>query len=272
MQNKLKFVFFGTSVEAVYVLEALHEKGFVPSLVVTPPDAPVGRHQELTPPLAKKWAVDHFISSFQPEKINDEAIATLSEEDADVFVVVGYGKILPQKLIDLPKFKTINIHPSLLPLYRGPTPVQAAILNADKETGITIMTIDAEVDHGPIIIQEKYPLRGHETEPELTKILFTRGGYLLTEILPDWLAGKITPTEQEHARATYTKKIKKEDGLVELAGDPVKNYNKFRAYFHWPRTFFFKDNKRIIITEATLEDGKFIIKKVIPEGGKEVNY
>jgi len=199
-------------------------------------------------------------------------IETIAQKKADVFVVAGYGKILPQSLIDLPKHKTINIHTSLLPLYRGPTPIEGPILKGDTETGVTIMLIDREVDHGPIIKQEKYTLEGNETTPELTKILFTRGGELLADIFPDWLAGKITPREQNHTKATYTKKLKKEDGLIDLSDDPILNYNKFRAYVGWPRTFFFRDGKRIIVTRATLEDGQFIIKKIIPEGKKETDY
>ena len=272
MQNKLNFIFFGTSEEAVYALEAMHKKGLIPSLIVTAQDAPVGRHQVLTAPLAKQWAEKNFISTFQPKKIDDEAINIIKEKSADIFIVVGYGKILPQKLIDLPKHKTLNIHTSLLPLYRGPTPVQGPILNGDKETGISIIVVDSDVDHGPIVSQEKYIISGNETEPELTKILFTRGGEILAEILPEWIKGNITPTEQDHSKATFTQKLKKEDGLIDLNDDALENYRKFRAYADWPRTFFFKDGKRMIITEAKLEDKKFVIKKIIPEGGKEINY
>src|SRR3989338_8344834 len=215
--HKINFVFFGTSEEAVYVLDVLFARGIAPSLIVTPPDRPVGRHQELTPPKAKIWAEEHFISTFQPEKINAEAIETINETGVDVFVVVGYGKILPQALIDLPKHKTLNVHPSLLPLYRGPTPIEASILSGEKETGVSIIVVDSEVDHGPIVLQEKHSLTDEETTPELTKKLFTRGGEILAEILPKWIEGKIIPREQDHTKATYTKKLKKEDGLVDLA-------------------------------------------------------
>ncbi len=273
MQNTPhKFVFFGTGEEAVYGLDALYAKELIPSLIVTAPDRKAGRGHTLTAPLAKKWAEAHSVSFLQPEKIDLKAIETIRAEQANLFVVIGYGRILPKTLIDIPKYKTLNVHTSLLPLYRGPTPIEGPILNGDAETGITIMIIDREVDHGPIIKQEKYSLTGSETTPELTKVLFTRGGEILSEILPDWFAGKITPQEQDHTKATFTKKLKKEDGLVDLTHNAVTNYNKFRAYIHWPRTFFFKDGKRIIITDAKLQDGKFIIKKVLPEGKKETNY
>ena len=209
---------------------------------------------------------------FQPEKIDAEAIEKIAKEKADVFVVVGYGRILPQKLIDLPKHKTINIHTSLLPLYRGPTPIEAPILAGDKETGVTLMIIDEKVDHGPIIRQEKYALGDRETTPKLTKALFTRGGEILAEILPDWVSGKINTTEQDHTKATLTKKLKKEDGIIDLSSDPIENYRKFRAYAGWPRTFFFHNSKRIIITKARLENDKFVIEKIIPESGKEIKY
>jgi len=270
--NKLNFVFFGTSEEAIYTLDALGLKGITPRLIVTAPDRPAGRHHMITPPLAKKWAEEHGVSVFQPEKIDSAAIEIIRKEKADIFVVVGYGRILPKALIDIPKYKTVNIHTSLLPRYRGPTPIEGPIFAGDKETGVSIIVIDTEVDHGPIIVQEKYPLTGNETTPELTRILFTRGGELLASILSDWIEGKIKPKEQDHSQATYTKKLKKEDGLINLQGDATKNYNKFRAYTSWPRTFFFKNNKRIIITDATLENGKFVIKKIIPENGKETIY
>lgn len=280
MSEKINFAFFGTSEEAVYVLEALYLNNIFPALIVTTPDKPAGRHQLLTSPLAKKWAENHNIKIFQPEKIDSNAIELINKIKAQMFLVVGYGKILPQKLIDLPNRKIINIHTSLLPLYRGPTPVQGPILAGDQETGVTIMVIDSQVDHGPIIKQERYLLKGNETEPELTRILFTRGGELLSEILPDWIAGKIKPVEQEHTKATYTKKLTKEDGLIDLNGNAKENYNKFRAYIAWPRTFFFQNGKRIIITEAELQDNpldkargkQFVIKKVLPEGRREISW
>jgi len=271
--SKINFVFFGTSEEAVYALEALEVGGFMPRLIVTAPDKPAGRHLALTAPLAKKWALGRQIPVFQPEKLDPNAIQFIAEQKTDIFVVVGYGKILPKNLLELPKGKTINIHPSLLPLYRGPAPIEGPILNGAGATGVTLMMMDAEADHGPIILQEKYILNDTETTPELTKILFIRGGELLANILPDWLVGRMIPRAQDHTQATYTKKIKKEDGLVNLETDSDETlWRKFRAYSHWPRIFFFENSKRIIITKARLENEKFIIEKIIPEGGKEQIY
>ncbi|MCE9549167.1 methionyl-tRNA formyltransferase, partial [Candidatus Nomurabacteria bacterium] len=190
----------------------------------------------------------------------------------DLFVVVSYGKIIPKEILDLPRLGTINIHPSLLPLYRGPSPIVTPILNGDTETGVTIIKIDEEMDHGPILAQEKINLSGDEFIWDLEKSLAELGGKLLVETIPKFIAGQVQLKEQDHNKATYVKKIKKEDGLIDLEDDAVKNYNKFRAYASWPRTFFFKNGKRIIITKASLENNQFIIEKVLPEGKKEITW
>ena len=170
----------------------------------------------------------------------------------------------------MPKLVSINIHYSLLPKYRGASPVESAILNGDKETGVTIQKMAFELDSGPIIAQEKTQIAPNETAPELLKRLIKIGGDLLVKTLQTPFA---TGVKQDESQATYCKKIKKEDGLVDLGAElPNVLYNKFRAYAFWPRIFFFKDNKRIIITDAELKDGKFIIKKVLPEGKKEIKY
>lgn len=274
MDQKPKFVFFGTSEEATYALDALFDRGFIPCLIVTVPDRPTGRKQIMTAPLAKQWAEQHDVTCIQPEKIDTAARERIAAESADLFVVVGYGKILPQSLIDLSPHGIINVHTSLLPLHRGPTPIEGPILAGDKETGVTIMVIDKEVDHGPIIHQEKFPLNGNETTPELTRILFTRGGELLADLIPDWIAGKIITKEQDHTLATFTKKLTKEDGLVDpFHDDPEILYGKYRAYMGWPGIYFFDDQgKRVKITKARFENNQFIIERVIPEGKKEIDW
>ena len=187
-------------------------------------------------------------------------------------IVVAYGKILPEEIINAPKLGSINIHYSLLPKYRGASPVESAILNGDDETGVTIQQMEFKMDTGPILAVEKTPIGESETAPELRARLIKIGGELLVKILPDFVEGKIVPMPQDETQATKCKKMTKEDGFINLEDGAVKNYNKFRAYAKWPRTYFFKDDKRYIITDASLEDNKFIIKKVIPEGGKEQNY
>ena len=295
MQNqKLNFIFWGTPDVARDTLEILKENGYIPLLIVTSPDKPQGRKMLLTPPPVKVWAMENNIPYIQPEKLDQKQIwnvlGTLGRSDGDgqrkfsaenfrgeqnipdLFLVVAYGKIIPEDILNLPKLGSVNIHYSLLPKYRGASPVESAILNGDTETGITIQKMQYEMDAGSIITQEKVGINRDEKAGELRKRLIKIGGELLVKTLPNFIDGKIKLIPQNEAEATHCKKIKKEDGLIDLNGDPIKNYNKFRAYATWPRTFFFKDNKRIIITDAILENGNFIIKKVIPEGGKERDY
>jgi methionyl-tRNA formyltransferase len=295
MQNKdLKFVFFGTPDVASETLEILKESGYSPALIVTAPDRPVGRKMVLTPPPVKTWAIENDIPYIQPEKLTPSALGTSPLVRGrlggglvlpDLFIVVAYGKILPEELIKAPKLGSINIHYSLLPKYRGASPVESAILAGDTETGITIQQMEYKMDSGPIIAQEKVVITPDEKAPELRTRLIKIGGELLvktlsTPTLLPLIKGEVLKAEgvwqlipQDETQATYCKKIKKEDGLVNLeALPPSELYNKFRAYAHWPRTYFFKDGKRIIITDARLENGIFVIKKIIPEGGKETTY
>lgn len=276
MKNDIKFAFFGTPEVAAETLEILKQNGYLPRLIVTAPDKPVGRKQIITPPPVKVWAEKNNIPVLQPEKLD------LNLKDFDLFIVVAYGKIFPEKLINAPKYGTLNIHYSLLPKYRGAAPVQAAILNGDTETGVTIQKMVKELDAGPIVAQEKTQIGPDEKTPELLQRLIKAGGELLVKILTTPAFG--TPSlikegvgggnfiNQDESKVTFAPKIKKEDGLIDLNDDPIKNYNKFRAFYDWPRTYFIKDGKRNIITEAELKDSKFIIKKIIPEGGKESNY
>ena len=230
----------------------------------------------------KVWATENNVPYIQPNEGRSDLFEYLRSHlpSPDLFIVVAYGKILSEELINLPKFGSINIHYSLLPKYRGASPVESAILNADTETGISIQKMQFKMDSGPIIAQETVDILPDEKAAELRKRLIKTGGELLVKTLPDYIENKITPIPQNETQATFCKKIKKEDGLIDLNDDSIKNYNKFRAYATWPRTFFFKNNKRIIITDAKLENdpfdqaqGKqFKILKIIPEGGKETNY
>ena len=172
----------------------------------------------------------------------------------------------------MPKLGSVNIHYSLLPKYRGASPVESAILNGDKETGVTIQKMAFKMDRGPIIAQEKIVIESDEKASDLRRRLIKIGGELLVKLLPDFVNGKIKEITQNEKEATICKKIKKEDGLIDLNDNALKNYNKFRAYATWPRTFFFQNGKRIIITDAELINGEFLIKKIIPENGREMNY
>lgn len=250
----------------------------------------------LTPPPVKVWAEENNIPYIQPEKITKEkidgALRTSSQCDGarkaifqqentrgeqsivDFFLVVAYGKILPEEVIKLPRLGSINIHYSLLPKYRGASPVESAILAGETVTGVSIQQMEFKMDAGPILAEEKVAILPTETTEELRSRLIKIGGELLVKILPDFIAEVGLPRiKQDESQATFCKKIKKEDGLVDpFNDDPTKTYNKFRAYHKWPRIFYFENGKRVIITDAELKDGKFVIKKIIPEGGKEKSY
>ena len=272
-KQNINFAFFGTPDVSSETLEILKNSGYLPSIIVTSQDKPQGRKMLLTPPTVKTWAIENNIPFVQPEKIDEEFTTKLSKENFDLFIVVAYGKILPENFINIPKFGSINIHYSLLPKYRGASPVESAILNGEKETGVTIQKMEYKMDSGPIIALEKIEILPNETSTELRKKMIKIGATLLIKILPDFIESKITLLKQDENDATYCKKIKKEDGLIETNKENGEIlYNKFRAYFKWPRIFFFKEDKRIIITDAILEDNKFVIKKVLPEGKKETDY
>ena len=273
-KKDIRFVFFGTPHIAVVALEALKQDGMLPHLVVTAPDKKAGRGMRMQSPPVKECAEENKISVVQPQKLDDDFIKTLEDEKCDVFVIVAYGKIVPQRIIDIPTHGVLNMHPSLLPKHRGPSPIESQILSDDEIVGVTIMRIDEKMDHGPILAQEIVPIDNWPTTAShLEEILGGVGAKLLAETLPEWVAENIDEQEQEHSQATYCNLIKKEDALIDLSDDPRTNYLKFLAYEQSPRAYFFtKSGKRAIITDAAFEDGKFVIRKVIPEGKKEVLY
>lgn len=175
-------------------------------------------------------------------------------------VVAYYGAIIPQEIIDLFPKGILNIHPSLLPKYRGPSPVASAILNGDETTGVTIFRIDEEMDHGPILAQEQLPVYSNDTRDTLLTRLFSAGAELLTGILPDYLSGQLTPTPQNHAQATYTKMITKEDGRIDWNASDVEIERQIRALTPWPGTWAKINGKRVLVNRAHLNtDGELII-------------
>ncbi len=276
----LRFAFFGTPDRAVWALEILKSKGLLPELIVTQPDKPTGRKLLITPPPVKVWAEQEKIPVVQPEKMSDAAfLETLKRGNLDLFVVVAYGKIIPEALLGIPKLGAINLHASLLPKLRGASPIETSILNDDKNTGVSIILMDKEMDHGPILAEKAVATDGASWPPsadELARLLINEGADLLAETMTNLHHGKTLGKIQDETKATYTKKITKEDGLLDLAADPYKNFLKFQAYKTWPGTFFFteKDGRktRIKITDAEYKDGIFTIKKVTPEGKNETDY
>ncbi len=273
MPNNNKFAFFGTDAFAVKVLNTLKKRDLTPSLLIAPPDRPVGRKQIMTAPPTKIWATIHNIEVIQPEKL--QPIPTeLTAVPFEFFLTASYGKIIPQAILDLPRLGALNIHPSLLPEYRGASPLEYTILNGDKKTGVAVMLMDAEMDQGPILKISEYeiPKPNEITYPELRDQLAELGANTLADILPDFLAGNIKPAEQDHAAATYTKLIKKNDGEINPFGDQETAWRKYRAFIDWPGVYFFKDNKRIVIKKARFDNGQFLIERVVPEGKTETDW
>ena len=278
--NNLRIAFFGTPQIAVWVLEELEHSGIVPSLIVTNPDAPRGRKMLMTPSPVSEWAKAHGIQTIKPATLRDgEALAALKDSQCELFIVAAYGKIIPEEILDIPKHKVINMHPSLLPKLRGASPIRSAILEDMNPTGVSIMVLTAGMDEGPLLAQEEvsipeeeWPLRG----AALDELLARKGGALLARILPDWIGGSLVPTEQEHTLATYSMKITKDMGLIDLTADPYKNLLKIRAFDGWPGTYFFYEkgekSVRLKIVDAHIENGELRITRIIPEGKKETTF
>jgi len=270
-ENLPKIIFLGTPELSVTILESLLSAGYELPLVITSPDKPVGRKQILTPPPVKTFADSKNLKVLQPEKLGADVLEEIQNSGAELGIVVAYGHIIPQSIIDsLPK-GFLNIHYSLLPEFRGASPVEQSILSGQKETGVTIQKLVFKLDAGPIVAVEKFALSNQITTPELKGKLTQIGAELLVKILPDYLEGRITPEEQDENLATHCKKISKADGEIKMSDTDEIKWTKYRAYFGWPGIFYFDENgKRNKITEAIFENGKFIIKKIIPEGKKEI--
>lgn len=289
--SDMRFAFFGSAPLGIPSLDALTKAGLLPALIITQPDRPAGRGNILTSPPEKDWAAAHGIPVLQPQKIDADFIALmsagnthmkdseLSSHDAkwDVFVVTAYGKMLPQALIDIPHKGVVNVHPSLLPRLRGPSPIRSAILNNEKRVGVSIMLIDAHMDHGPILAQKEVPVPQWPMPGiALDTLLAHEGAALLVETLPNYIAGTIVPHAQNHDGATICKFINKEDGFLDLSADGYSNLLKIRAYEGWPGTytFFTRTDKQIRtqIISAHMEGSHLIIDTVKPEGKSEMPY
>ncbi len=275
--NNPRFVFFGTGSIAVSVLEELARAGYLPALVVTGPDAPQGRGLQIAPSRVALWAETRGIQTLKPTRIDDSLVESLRSDAYPLYVVADYGLILPKKLIEIPARGTINMHPSLLPRLRGPSPIRSAILEGEQPVGVSIMEIDEEMDHGPLIAQKKidvpeWPMRAHELE----ELLAREGGRLLADVLPHWIAGEIDAKTQNHDIATYTKKFTKADGLLDLNADPEANLRKIYALEGWPGTFAFFERSgkriRVQILDAYVANGALQITRVKPEGKNETAY
>lgn len=231
----MRIVFMGTSDFAVPALEYLVSSEHELVAVYTQPDSHAGRGRALTQPPVKKAALDHALLTLQPETLTDaSAVHCLTQLRPDAIVVAAFGKILPKTVLSVPDFGCINIHPSLLPRYRGPSPIQAAILAGDEHTGVTIMLMDTGIDSGPILAQRDVPIDPSDTAGSLTARLAVSGARLLEETLPLWLSRRITPQPQNDQDASYTTPLAKEQGVIDWHLSAVDIWRRVRAYQPWP--------------------------------------
>ena len=295
--NHSPLFFFGSSMMSVKVLNAMRSFGLTVDRIITVPDKPQGRKLVLTPNPTKVWAIDHNIPYFEFAKLDDEAFEKLhSLTDAEkpkLFIVASYGKIIPERFLNIPKFGMLNIHPSKLPELRGAAPLQFTILEDRHKTAVTIIKVDKEMDHGPIFAQKDIDIAEIANWPvtysELELITANIGAELIAKNLDAYMKGDLKLVEQNHELATFTKKIEKEDGLINpwltKPEEQRKNILKIRAYEQWPGTHFFVDKIingepkkiRVIVREAAWKENaeagqQLKITRVVPEGGNEMSW
>ena len=271
----MKYLFFGTPDFAAVILEKLVKAGLPPSFVVCNSDKPVGRKHIITPPSTKLLAIKYNIPILQPEVLSNLKFK-IQNLKFDVFIIAAYAKIIPKEILELPRLGVIGVHPSLLPKYRGSSPIQSVILNGEQETGVTLFLADEKVDHGAIVSSIKYQVSSNDNYEFLNKKLAELGAELLIETLPKFLKGEIVPLIQDETQASYTKKFIAENGYVNLQKDePNAIERKIRALNPEPGVYTFMDikfeKKRVKLLEAELVDGKLKLTRIQVEGGKPQN-
>jgi len=277
-------IFFGTEEFSLTSLQALIDADFSIATVVTKPDTPRGRGHVVTPPSVKVLAKKHHIPVWQPQKLK-EITEDIQKLGSVAGVLVSYGKIIPQATIDLFTPGIINVHPSLLPLYRGPSPIESAIKNGDAETGVSIMQLSAAMDAGPVYTQLHYPLTGTETQPELYTTLAQKGAALLVESLPGILEGQMQPIAQDDTKATYCHLLTKETSWINLAElSAIAAERIIRAHLAYPKTKLQFGDHTIIVTKAhtsttqktpldfVCQDGAFLcVDELIAPSGRRMD-
>ena len=279
-----KYVFFGTPQFAAIILEKLINSGFIPEAVVCNPDKPVGRKKIITPPPTKLLAVKYNILVLQPEVLSISNFQ-FSISNFDFFIVASYAKIIPKEILEIPRLGAIGVHPSLLPKYRGSSPIQTAILKGDAKTGVTLFLMDEKIDHGPILSQSEIQISQSETYTSLHDKLAELGAELLIDFLKKYenirKDEKIEGMPQDESQATYTKKFSNKDAYIEpLDLEKAQNEGgeiaiqidrKIRGLNPEPGTWTIKNGKRVKILEAILTVGnKLKLKKIQFEGKKPI--
>lgn len=259
-QYMLRIIYMGTPYFAVPTLTALIEgsapgvllpEGYEIVTVITRPDKPSGRGREVAFSPVKQTAQSYGLPVWQPgsfkKQENSQALAAYK---ADLYIVAAFGQILPQAVLDQPRCGTLNVHASLLPKYRGPDPIAEAILQGDKETGVSIMLLDAGVDTGPVLMRQSIALSNDETTGSLTVKLAQLGAQALRETLPLWVTGKLQPQSQDEARASHTHMSQKEDGKIDWEKPAAVLARQIRAYMPWPGSYTFWRGKMLKIITA----------------------
>ena len=251
----MRVVFLGTPEFAVPSLEAVARQHEL-AAVFTQPDRPKGRAQQLAQSAVKIAALELAIPVHQPERVRrPESFALLQSFAADIMIVVGYGQIIPQSVIDLPRFGILNVHASLLPKYRGAAPIQWAIANGESESGVTIMQIDAGLDTGPMLLKASLKIAPDETAPELSSRLAPLGAEYLLEAVSQMESGTARPEKQDDEQATLARIIKKEDGQVNWNEPAAIIYNRYRGFYPWPGSYTTFRGQQLSITAMRPADG-----------------
>jgi methionyl-tRNA formyltransferase len=253
----LKLVFCGTPAFAVPVLEAVIAAGHEVALVVTQPDRAAGRGLEVHLSPVKVTALKHGIEVVQPEKIknNLELRERLEKIAPDAILVVAYGRIIPQWMLDLPRFGNINLHGSLLPKYRGAAPIQWAVANGETVTGVTTMVLEAGLDTGPMLLARSVPVAEEETSEDLFVSLAAIGAELMVETLAGLQDGTVKPVEQDHSLATLAPILTREDGLIDFARTAKQSYDRWRGFQPWPGAHTTLRGKKLIVHRMKVAEG-----------------
>jgi methionyl-tRNA formyltransferase len=294
--NKPKIIFFGTPEFAAKIFKALLSADYSIKVLVAQPDKPIGRHQTMAPPPTKVLALKNKIKVLQPSNLKDPVfLADLKKLKPDLIITAAYGKIIPKEILELPKLGAINVHGSLLPKFRGASPIQYAIWQGVAETGVTIMLMDEIMDHGSILAEEAIRIAPDDTSGTLHDKLADLGAKLLIKTLPKWLNQELEPQEQDMTQVTYTKILTRDDGRINWSKSAVEIERQIRAFTPWPGSFTELDGKRLKIIKAKITnepgsknagevfktasgelavvcgEGSLILDKVQMEGKKEVN-
>ncbi len=315
--DSIKYVFFGTGPLAESAIYNLYQSGLIPQAIITKPDATTGRDHVLTVPIIKTWAESKGVAVYQPNTLNSSKLEVSSEindiefykyvkeNDIDIAIVASYGKIIPQYILDWPDHGILNIHPSMLPLYRGPSPIESQLLDGLESIGLSIMRLDAGMDSGPIYIQKSIDVTMSDYNSETIERLCGReGATIISQILPFIIEGNLNPKDQDHSKATFCKFIEKSRGdITDILNENINQtqppspdpfpkgqgskyqilLNKWRALNPWPGLYFFIDHNgkklRVKINKINIDnidksDIKVsdFIKEVTPEGKRPMTW